>query len=90
MFSKLTNMSKRSEEFANKAYPNYSPDGKTQVDMSSYRFACERGYEQAEKDTIERVCKWLEENVTYIHPRKGIKTCIINLNALREAMEEEL
>ena len=48
------------------------------------------GYEQAEKDTLDRICKWLEEHATYIHPRKGIKTCFINLNALREAMEGEL
>ena len=48
-----------------------------------------KGYEQAEKDTIERVCEWLKKNATYIHPRKGIKTCMINLNVLREAILEE-
>lgn len=43
----------RAEEAANKAYPNYSPDGKNQVDMSAYRFACAKGYELAEKDLAD-------------------------------------
>lgn len=53
------------------------------------RFAFRDGYEQAEKDTVERVCEWLKKNATYIHPRTGRETCMINLNALRESMEEE-
>lgn len=51
--------------------------------------AAQKGYEQAEKDTIERVCEWLEKNATFIHPRKGVSTCIVNLSALKEAILEE-
>lgn len=47
------------------------------------------GYKQAEKDVIERVCEWLKKNATYTHPRTDKESCIINLNALREAMEED-
>ena len=86
-------MSKRSEEAALKAYPENIKHKNTplEYDGNTWRRAYyDDGYEQAEQDTIERVCKWLEENATYTHPRKGTKTCIINLNALREAMEEEL
>lgn len=48
-------MSKRAEEVALKEFPNYSPDGEIQVNMSAHRFACERGYEQAEKDIISLI-----------------------------------
>ena len=34
---------------------------------------------------IEKVCEWLKENATYIHPRIGKKTCIVNLNRFKEA-----
>lgn len=40
------------------------------------------------KDLIEKACKWLKENATYIHPRKGTKECMINLTMFKEAMEE--
>jgi len=46
------------------------------------------GYEQAEKDTIERACEWMEKNIRLPHPRKGTNECIVNLNVFREAMEE--
>ena len=41
------------------------------------RDACQRGYEQAEKDTIERACEWLSRNYD------------IDLTMFRKAMEEE-
>ena len=76
----------RAEQAAVEKYPHGTFDGEL---GDSLRAACAVGYHKAEKETIDRVCKWLEENATYVHPRKGIKTCIINLNVLREAMEEE-
>lgn len=86
-------MSKRAEQRGLEALPpkwRKTKDGKGKIDSAlPVRKFYIRAYEQAEKDTLDRVCKWLEENATYTHPRKGIKTCIINLNALREAMEEE-
>lgn len=59
-------MSKRAEEASLKVYPeklewdyrdmDYDPN------MES-RIAYRKGYEQAEKEMIERAAKWLEENV---------------------------
>lgn len=86
MFSKLTNMSKKSEEFANNAYPNYSPDGKTQVDMLAYRFACAKGYEQAEKDTIKRAIEWWRPKLCGFL-KEGLTEGV--LGEFRKAMEEE-
>lgn len=87
-------MSKRAEEFANKAYPNYSPDGKTQVDMSAYRFACAKGYEQAEKDTIAKIRKqvkrWMPDNPEGDEYTSGERVAFRSvLNLLKEMEEEE-
>ena len=87
-------MSKRAEQKALEAYPisrlPFFPGSVASYDTNEEkRMIYEESYEQAEKDTIERVCEWLKKNATYIHPRKGIKTCMINLNVLREAILEE-
>ena len=37
---------------------------------------------------IDKACKWLKENCTYIHPRTFKETCVVNLNAFKKAMEE--
>lgn len=50
-------MSKRAEEAALKAYPS-----DTYVGGESCRRAYKEGYEQAEKDTIERAIAWLEKH----------------------------
>ena len=47
------------------------------------------GYMDGKNETIEKACRWLSENVTAIHPRKGVKTCIVNLNVFKEAMINE-
>lgn len=64
----------RAEEAALKAYPvNMTPlnyqdlieqfGGKTEIDVNTYpRCQFQKGYEQAEKDTIERAIAWLKEN----------------------------
>ena len=86
-------MSKRAEQKALEAYPDSERDKTGIVTFLGFSQTVRNyyieGYEQAEKDTVERVCEWLKKNATYIHPRKGIKTCMINLNALREAILEE-
>lgn len=45
--------------------------------MSAQQVAYKEGYEQAEKDTIERVCEWLSRHYD------------IDLVRFRKAMEEE-
>lgn len=67
-------MSKRAEKAALKAYPvNMTPlnyqdlieqfGGKTEIDFNVYpRCLFQEGYEQAEKDTIERAVTWLKNN----------------------------
>ena len=63
-------MSKRAKEAALKALPNYPPE--TYADEDEYievesvrsvqRAFYRKGYEQAEKDTIERAVTWLKDN----------------------------
>ena len=47
--------------------------------------------EYVRKDAfIEKVCKYLQENCTYTHPRKGIPTCAVNLTLLKEYLEDKV
>jgi hypothetical protein len=39
---------------------------------------------------IEEVCKYLQENCTYTHPRKGTSTCAVNLTLLKEYLEDKV
>lgn len=64
----------KAEQRALEAYPiNMTPlnyqdlieqfGGKTEIDVNTYpRRIFQEGYEQAEKDTIERAIAWLKEN----------------------------
>ena len=38
---------------------------------------------------IEKVVKYLKDNVTYIHPRKGTKECIVNIPKFIDYMKGE-
>ena len=66
-------MSKQAEEAALKAYP-FSKGEVVATGFGSISFDQHyderegfiKGYEQAEKDTIERVCDWLEEHLPII------------------------
>lgn len=52
---------------------------------------CEGDIEYVRKDVfIEKVCKYLQENCTYIHPRKGTPTCAVNLTLLKEYLENKV
>lgn len=53
-------MSKKAEERALEAYPNESFVSEEYADMCRSFFI--EGYEQAEKDTIERAVTWLKDN----------------------------
>ncbi len=57
-------MSKRAIE---KAYAAYPLDATNQYDirLNANRVGYQQGYEQAEKDTIEKVVSWLIKNVDY-------------------------
>ena len=47
--------------------------------------------EYVRKDAfIEIVCKYLQENCTYTHPRKGTPTCAVNLTLLKEYLEDKV
>lgn len=78
----------KAEEKADKAHPINKGSGIDRIiSIVNRKNGYIQGYIQSEKDTLDRVCKWIEENATYINPRTGIKTCVVNLNALREAMK---
>lgn len=89
----------RAEEKALEAYPEdiqlfvesqEEPGKWLPVDENAQlRYGYKRAYEQAEKDTIDKACKWLEENVV-IYPHADNKPiCIVNLDTFKKAMEEE-
>ena len=42
----------------------------------------------ADKTMVDKACKWLQENVKAIHPRKGTECCLVNLTVFKEAMEQ--
>lgn len=86
-------MSKRAEERALEAYPDEMVTTLARGNKFRagpiYRKGFVQGYEQAEKDTIDKACKWLEENVV-IYPHADNKPiCIVNLDTFKKAMEEE-
>ena len=98
-------MSKKSEEAALKAYPKEegkvwtSAFGKFEFDRNTTgRKGFQEGYEQAEKDTIERVIDWVRKN-TYIYTdiqndeEGNLMTVFLEkafIDDLTKAMEEEL
>ena len=45
-----------------------------------------RAVEIAREETIEKVVEWLKKNVTYTHPRKGTKECLINIAKLKDSL----
>jgi hypothetical protein len=58
-------MSKRAENAALKAYPDDLSETITEqrkVMIKAYRHMYQDGYEQSEKDTIQRAITWLKEN----------------------------
>lgn len=55
-------MSKRAEEAAMKAYPDYQATNATVV-RGFHRSLFIEGYEQAEKDIIERAIDWLKNHI---------------------------
>ena len=58
-------MSKRAEEAALKAIPNHPSKVIEKLNIQRRRFFS-LGYEQAEKDTIERACNWLFSHLPII------------------------
>ena len=45
--------------------------------------------EIAREETIDEVIEWLKKNVTYTHPRKGTKECIVNIAKLKDDLKNE-
>lgn len=97
-------MSKRAEEAALKAYPDPEFDGyyddwyvsKQSVAILD-RFKFIKGYEQAEKDTIERVIEWVKHNGHLYANRVKEGDEYVGefmeepfVESLRKAMEEEV
>lgn len=64
-------MSKRAEKAASRALPNYPPETyadndeyiEVESERSMQRAFYQKGYEQAEKDAVERAMEWLFSNV---------------------------
>lgn len=48
-----------------------------------------RAVEIARTETIDEVVEWLKKNVTYIHPRKGTKECLVNIVKLKDDLKDE-
>ena len=41
------------------------------------------------QQTISKACEWLNKNFTFIHPRKGVPVCAVNLNSFKDALNDE-
>lgn len=48
-----------------------------------------RAVEIAREEVIEKACEWLLKNVTYTHPRKGTKECIVNIAKLKDDLRNQ-
>ena len=68
------------------------PTAKGKVGASWLKFPLtNEDIEYVRKDAfIEEVCNFLQENCTYIHPRKGTPTCAVNLTLLKEYLEDKV
>lgn len=66
-------MSKQAEQAALKAYP---AERGHMHDRPYQREGFIKGYEQAEKDTIERLVSWLIKNVDYYIGSKEVSGCL--------------
>lgn len=40
-------------------------------------------------ETIDEVVEWLKKNITYTHPRKGTKECLVNIVKLKDDLKNE-
>ena len=79
----------RAEERALKTYP-YEGGIKGLIcenDRKTYIRGFDDGYEQAEKDTIERACAWWERTLPYLTRNPEARETY--LNDFKRAMEEE-
>ena len=80
----------RAEEYAGKRFgfdtPPTRKDRLYRREDSDLFDACCEGYEQAEKDTINRAVEWLEQALSFgIHPCNGHSTVM----QFKETMEKE-
>ena len=58
-------------------------DNETIIDLASHFAEWER------KRTLDKAVGWMKKNLTYIHPRKGVETCMVNIPAFFDAMNEQ-
>lgn len=56
---------------------------------SDIRHTARHFAEWGEKNTINKTVEWMKKNLTYMHPRKGIETCMVNIGAFLDAMSGE-
>lgn len=87
-------MSKRAEERAMEAYPPSVNEHSVEEGFDwneEYRDVFQQGYEVAEKDVIERACRWLLDNYDNYFDEDGRTTSTLNefmVGDFRRAMEE--
>lgn len=83
----LSELFDKADEMVAKRYQDCNASIK---EMNSYRDGYIHGMTEKLEGMIpiEKVCKWMEENLREVHPRTGEEVCIVNLNRFREAMED--
>ena len=79
-------MSKRAEAAAMKALPDYSPNGKTKVDLTLDRLLYQHGYERAEKDIPSLIESRIGEIMGDAQPAPILRT---ELRELINKIEEQ-
>lgn len=78
-------MSKRAEEMALKAYPEETRFVRDYNQLAK-RQIYQQGYEQGEKDMIERACEWWYQRIAYVFGNSLTKNIA---EEFKQAMEEE-
>jgi len=55
----------------------------------SFKEGVVAGAQWQKEQTINKACEWLNKNVVEYHPRTGKLRPVVNINAFREAMENQ-
>ncbi len=69
--------------------PDYIEENTTEATYDFDTYIARHFAEWERKRTLDKVVEWMKKNLTYIHPRKGVETCMVNIPVFFDAMNEE-
>lgn len=69
--------------------PDYIEENTTEAAYDFDTYIARHFVEWERKRILDKVVEWMKKNLTYVHPRKGVKTCMVNIPAFLDAMNKE-